>query len=196
VRFGFRDYDPEVGRWTAKDPIGINSGYFDHFLYCGYDPINLIDVNGLLFLDFLVSKGTINVYNDDLKFKYSLPATAGDGACMNNPDCADQNDKGPIPSGLYEIIPSELNDLSVLKTIKRLISGDGDWGDFSVPIHKSPGSQCVVGCDRGGFYIHGGVKIGSAGCIDIGGGISGDATTNRLKNDIKNSKSNIYLFVR
>jgi hypothetical protein len=22
VRFGFRDYDSQIGRWTAKDPIG------------------------------------------------------------------------------------------------------------------------------------------------------------------------------
>ena len=26
VRFGFRDYDPAIGRWTAKDPIDFNGG--------------------------------------------------------------------------------------------------------------------------------------------------------------------------
>ncbi|TVM13563.1 hypothetical protein DPQ33_18220 [Oceanidesulfovibrio indonesiensis] len=26
VRFGYRDYDPDTGRWTAKDPIGFDGG--------------------------------------------------------------------------------------------------------------------------------------------------------------------------
>ncbi|MAE34752.1 MAG: hypothetical protein CMH97_05795 [Oceanospirillaceae bacterium] len=26
IRFGFRDYDPETGRWTARDPIGFAGG--------------------------------------------------------------------------------------------------------------------------------------------------------------------------
>ena len=26
VRFGYRDYDPDTGRWTAKDPIGFGGG--------------------------------------------------------------------------------------------------------------------------------------------------------------------------
>jgi len=29
VRFGFRDYDPDVGRWTAKDPILFVTGEID-----------------------------------------------------------------------------------------------------------------------------------------------------------------------
>ena len=33
VRFGARDYDPETGRWTAKDPIGFSGG--DTNRYCG-----------------------------------------------------------------------------------------------------------------------------------------------------------------
>ena len=46
VRFGFRDYDPETGRWTAKDPIGFAGGDVDLFNYVS-NPINLIDPYGL-----------------------------------------------------------------------------------------------------------------------------------------------------
>ena len=46
VRFGARDYDPEVGRFTSKDPIGFRSGA-NFFVYVGNDPVNRIDPNGL-----------------------------------------------------------------------------------------------------------------------------------------------------
>jgi RHS repeat-associated protein len=29
VRFGFRDYNPDIGRWTAKDPILFAGGDVD-----------------------------------------------------------------------------------------------------------------------------------------------------------------------
>ena len=47
VRFGFRDYDPDVGRWTAKDPIGYAGGDNDLYGYCLDDPINGVDPEGL-----------------------------------------------------------------------------------------------------------------------------------------------------
>jgi len=47
VRFGARDYDPEAGRWTCKDPIGFGGGDTELYGYVGNDPINFIDPSGL-----------------------------------------------------------------------------------------------------------------------------------------------------
>lgn len=47
VRFGARDYDPEVGRWTSKDPILFAGGDTNLFVYVQNDPINLTDPSGL-----------------------------------------------------------------------------------------------------------------------------------------------------
>lgn len=47
VRFGARDYDPGVGRWTAKDPILFGGGPSNLYEYVVNDPINKIDKNGL-----------------------------------------------------------------------------------------------------------------------------------------------------
>ncbi len=47
VRFGYRDYDPETGRWTAKDPILFAGGDTDLYGYCVSDPVNLLDPEGL-----------------------------------------------------------------------------------------------------------------------------------------------------
>jgi RHS repeat-associated protein len=46
IRFGARDYDPEVGRWTSKEPLGFN-GSDNFYVYANNDPINFVDVNGL-----------------------------------------------------------------------------------------------------------------------------------------------------
>jgi len=47
VRFGYRDYDPDTGRWTAKDPILFAGGDTDLYGYCLNDPVNLTDPSGL-----------------------------------------------------------------------------------------------------------------------------------------------------
>jgi RHS repeat-associated protein len=38
VRFGARDYDAEVGRWTGKDPILFKGEDTDLYSYCFNDP--------------------------------------------------------------------------------------------------------------------------------------------------------------
>ena len=46
-RFGARDYDPRIGRWTAKDPIRWEGGQWNLYEYVGGDPVNGVDPSGL-----------------------------------------------------------------------------------------------------------------------------------------------------
>jgi RHS repeat-associated protein len=48
VRFGARDYDPETGRWTTKDPIGFAARDSNLYAYAANDPVNLTDPEGLV----------------------------------------------------------------------------------------------------------------------------------------------------
>jgi RHS repeat-associated protein len=56
IRFGYRDYDPETGRWTARDPIGFDGGDTNLYGYVLGDPVNGIDPEGLavIFIPIIV----------------------------------------------------------------------------------------------------------------------------------------------
>jgi RHS repeat-associated protein len=47
VRFGARDYDASVGRWTQKDPITFGGGQQNLYVYVNDDPVNSADAKGL-----------------------------------------------------------------------------------------------------------------------------------------------------
>lgn len=72
--------------------------------------------------------------------------------------------KGPIPEGEYTLDPSKFSKGSWLRNLT------GDWGTWRVRIEPKSGTNTY---GRKGFYIHGGKKPGTKGCIDLG------------KNDIK-----------
>jgi RHS repeat-associated protein len=65
VRFGARDYDAEVGRWTNKDPILFKGGDTNLYGYGVQDPINHIDPKGTLtegfFSGYLSPNGQANL---------------------------------------------------------------------------------------------------------------------------------------
>ena len=46
TNFRARWYDPTTGRWLSKDPIGLSGG-LNLYVFCGNDPINQIDPEGL-----------------------------------------------------------------------------------------------------------------------------------------------------
>ena len=47
VHFGYREYDPYTGKWTAKDPIDFSGGDSNLYGYVLGDPVNLVDPKGL-----------------------------------------------------------------------------------------------------------------------------------------------------
>ena len=47
TRFGARDYDPHIGRWTSKDPIRFDGGQDNLYVYVGSDPVNDRDPLGM-----------------------------------------------------------------------------------------------------------------------------------------------------
>ncbi len=47
IHFGFREYDPTIGRFISPDPLGYAGGDVDLYGYCLDDPINFVDRLGL-----------------------------------------------------------------------------------------------------------------------------------------------------
>ncbi len=46
VHFGYREYDPETGRWLSKDPLLFGGGDSNLYGYVLQDPVNLVDPSG------------------------------------------------------------------------------------------------------------------------------------------------------
>lgn len=88
--------------------------------------------------------------------------------------------KGPIPSRDFIIDVNKLTNPGIIGDILR--NTRGDWGDWRVPIEPCSWTNTF---GRSGFFLHGGREPGSAGCIDIGGGLFGDKDSDRVLKSLK-----------
>ncbi len=68
IRFGFRDYDPEAGRWTSRDPILFQSRQANLYVYVANNPIGYKDPLGLFCIGvtaYAVFGGGVKLCIDD-----------------------------------------------------------------------------------------------------------------------------------
>jgi Protein of unknown function (DUF2778) len=126
----------------------------------------------MLELKYTISKGILDVRGTR---HFWIQASSGKGTCMNRAECMDHPFEGPLPDGDYAIDSRQLSDPWILNDIARNLRGD--WGDWRVPLIPSATTNTY---GRRGFFLHGGSFLGSAGCIDIGGGLFGTPTTDLL----------------
>lgn len=110
VRFGARDYDPVVGRWTAKDPTRFRGGDMNLFGYVLGDPINSVDLHG-------TSGGAMSVPNNPV----AIAAGAAIAAAMAIwALCKGIEDIGPDGGDCFEQCTPFMGSL---KTYRSLIDG-------------------------------------------------------------------------
>lgn len=168
-------------RFIQADPIGLEGGP-NPYVYANSNPLMYVDPNGLTSIVFDPSRGVLTV-DPEVKGRqpYSMPASTGRPNC--GCDSSDPN-RGPIPSGDYSIDIKKVQQLTTWQTIKRnrpSFLGGGDWGSWNAPLTPNPGTNTF---NRNGFYMHEGMFPGSAGCIDVGGGMFGNDLTKQLLRDI------------
>ena len=93
VHFGWRDYDPTIGRFTALDPAKDRRGDGDLYDYCIDDPVSRVDPTGLWSKEnFDESK----VSRDGLGQFASTPGGGGSGVQMAVAHGSDHSTPGQI----------------------------------------------------------------------------------------------------
>ena len=166
VHFGARDYDPEVGRWITKDPIGFGGGDTNLYGYVAGDPVNFVDPSGLARCNYSITTGRLSCTSSDGSQSASAQMFSGQGRFRNNPG-ATNLPGGPVPIGNY--------DIAKLPGLKP-----NDW-------YLDPGLLSRIGfkfgLNRGDFLLHL-RKGGSAGCI------TGDKSESSTNFDIINKMLN------
>ncbi|PAU73394.1 tlde1 domain-containing protein [Vreelandella alkaliphila] len=140
-------------------------------------------------LEFHISSGKLFIVTPS--FSMTMDATTGNGRCLNNSsiECQRASWEGPLPVGSYVIKKEDLSDPGLLRGTYRNLR-HGDWGDWRIRLHPKQGSEFDL-YGRDNFFLHGGSIQGSAGCIDIGGGLLGDKNTDTLKTIIRMSSTSI-----
>jgi uncharacterized protein RhaS with RHS repeats len=99
-----RDYDPQVGRYVESDPVGLSGGV-NTYAYVGGAPIIYVDPFGLCW-QFSQSTGVWS-HIDDITGEVVPVGVgfSGQGAGYNTPWMQFVENTGPLPAGLYSILP-------------------------------------------------------------------------------------------
>jgi len=89
LRFGYRDYDPDVGRWTSKDPILFAGGDTDVYGYALCNPVTFSDPAGLACGPGKIGDWIIPDFPGGYNFNE---------CCKEHDKCYEEERKAPCPS--------------------------------------------------------------------------------------------------
>ena len=190
--YGYRYYHPSLMRWLTEDLLEENGG-FNLYAFNSNSSVHMVDVLGLKPQTQCKKNGVlIELLFNGLTLSgsgFSTTAASGRPTAVNRTSWVSSEkilgapalggvkseytfdysaerqkmkNEGPTPEGAYWI---EVNERRSAKTSKysHILLRRG-WGDFSWSLHAEESTQTY---GRGGFFIHGGLNWGSAGCIDI-----------------------------
>jgi RHS repeat-associated protein len=105
-----RYYDPKVGRFLSKDPVGFAAGP-NYYTYVLDNPVNRVDPSGMYQCTYAIATHTMSctpnnpvhaTFNSSDDF-VSGRSGAGCSDCQNNPNRTNVINWGPTPTGTYTI---------------------------------------------------------------------------------------------
>jgi len=141
VRFGMRDYDPETGRWLARDPMLLVSGQFNFYSYIENDPVNAVDPTGLSWECFIEKM----LENFDQTKEFADPI-------------------GKILNELGVDTGTDLSTKEIFKEGLKNYLKQRAKGKAKKAAAKAAGKQVLKSVSRGGYYnlaLYGGMIVGS-----------------------------------
>jgi len=158
VKFGARDNDPSVGRWTAKDPIRFVGGETGLYVYADNDPVGALDPSGLqtwqvgvnfsgsfLGIGWTVSATVAFDYHGNLGILYTGGLGGGVGAKFQ---------------GGVSVLTSDATTICDLKRVFETVSVGAGAG-------LSGAIDTFWGDTQDGFVVGGGFTLGAG--LGVGG---------------------------
>jgi RHS repeat-associated protein len=152
-----RVYDPSIGAWLSRDPIGENAG-INLYAYAGRDPINRKDPSGLLDDPENVTELIRDTFMAGFALGSAFVALVGDAGLQDGVDfwAGPPNPDAGGQAGFYRPVPPDAVPDTAPSCAGNGASGGGGGRDKP----KKKGYECEAKCQSNGaptgaYYVFG-----------------------------------------